>query len=194
MARCSPLVVNLSKQKTAQELQQETDPAQSTKAAQRETHATAKERMEEPEPEKTGQPADGAEILEDEVWQTHYDYNDAVRTNFDKLTTRGEHLAIDFAKRFMEDPKGSDLEEIVAQVLEEEKKRNRFSDNEKVEAAHAAMKEISEDAAAEFRRVVDILGEDADLNAITWKIRKRFAGPPGTPKSGLRVSESLSRF
>ena len=163
-------------------------PEETAEAAQEEKAETAKERTEQPEPEKTEQPADGTEILEDEVWQTHYDYNDAVRTNFDKLTMRGEHLAIDFAKRFMEGPNGSDLEEIVAQVLEEEKKRNQ------VEAAHAAMKEISEDAAAEFRRVVDILGEDADLNAITWKIRKRFAGPPGTPKSGLRVSESLSRF
>ncbi len=156
-------------------------PAAKKKAAKKATarkpaakKKVAKERTEEPEPEKTGQPADGAENLEDEVWQTHYDYNDAVRTNFDKLTTRGEHLAIDFAKRFMEDPTESDLEEIVAQVLEEEKKRNRFSDNEKVEAAHAAMKEFSEDAAAEFRRVVDILGEDADLNAITGKIRERF--------------------
>ncbi len=161
-------------QEAVQEALQEAEPEETAEAAQGQKAETAKERTEEPEPEKTEQPADGAEILEDEVWQTHYDYNDAVRTNFDKLTTRGEHLAIDFAKRFMEDPKRSDLEEIVAQVLEDEKERNRFSDNEKVEAAHAAMKEISEDAAAEFRRVVDILGEDADLNAITGKIRERF--------------------
>ena len=61
-----------------------------------------------------------------------------------------------------------------AQVLEEEKKRKRFSDNENVEAAHAAMTEISEEAAAEYRRVIGILGEEIDLNAITQKIRKRF--------------------
>ena len=74
----------------------------------------------------------------------------------------------------MEDPKGSDPEEIVAQVLEEEKKRKRFSDNENVEAAHAAMTEISEEAAAEYRRVIGILGEEIDLNAVAQKIRKRF--------------------
>ncbi len=78
-------------------------------------------------------------------------------------------------------------EEIVAQVLEQEKKRKRFSDNEKVEAAHAAMMEFSEEAAAEFQRVIGILGEGADLNAITRKICKRF------PNAGA-VSSDLEPF
>lgn len=164
-----------AKQKTAQELQQETDPAQSTKAAQREAAETARNETEEAEPENIEQSANDGEILQNEVWQTHYDYDDVVRNSFDKLRVQGEHLAVDFATRFMVDPKGSDPEEIATQVLAEETKRVRFSDNENVEAGHAAMMEISQDAAAEFRRVIGILGEDVDLDAITSKIRERFA-------------------
>ena len=37
-----------------------------------------------------------------------------------------------------------------------------------------AMTEVSEEAAAEYRRVISILGEEIDLDAITQKIRKRF--------------------
>ena len=139
-------------------------------------------RVKEPVPEQTEQPAGDPEILEDEIWRTHYDYLDAVRTIFDRLAASGEHMAVDFATRYMADPKGSNLEEIVARILEEEKQRNRFSDNDEVEAAHEAMTEYSEDAVAEFRRVINILGEDVDLNAITQKIRERF------PKADNRSS------
>ncbi len=158
----------------AQESRQGMKPEQTAEAAQGEKAETAKKERENPEPEKTEQLAVDTQILQDEIWQTHYDYNHAVRNSFDKLRARGEYLSLDFVARFMEDPKGSDPEEIVAQILEEEKKRKRFSDNENVEAAHAAMTEISEEAAAEYRRVIGILGEEIDLNAITQKIRKRF--------------------
>ncbi len=166
--------MSVNGQMTAQESRQGMKPEQTAEAAQGEKAETAKKETENPEPEKTEQLAVDTQILQDEIWQTHYDYNHAVRNSFDKLRARGEYLSLDFVARFMEDPKGSDPEEIVAQVLEEEKKRKRFSDNENVEAAHAAMTEISEEAAAEYRRVIGILGEEIDLNAITQKIRKRF--------------------
>nr|NIQ97628.1 hypothetical protein [Desulfuromonadales bacterium]NIS43567.1 hypothetical protein [Desulfuromonadales bacterium] len=136
-----------------------------------------------PAPEAAKPPEGNPEILKDEVWKTHYDYLDSVRTIFDKLTARGEHMAVDFATRYMVDPKGSDIEAMVAQILEEERQRNRFSQNDDVEAAHVAMMEYSEDAAAEFRRVIRILGEDVDLNNITQKIRQRF--PKTDKRSGI---------
>ena len=159
---------------TAQAEQAETAQGEKSEADQGEQAETAQGATEKPEPEKTEQLADDTQILQDEIWRTHYDYNDAVRNSFDKLRARGEHLSLDFVIRFMEDPKGSEPEEIVAQILEEEKKRKRFSDNENVEAAHVAMTEVSEEAAAEYRRVISILGEEIDLDAITQKIRKRF--------------------
>ncbi len=159
---------------TAQEPQQGMKPEPTAETAQAEQAETAQGATEKPEPEKTEQLADDTQILQDEIWRTHYDYNDAVRNSFDKLRARGEHLSLDFVIRFMEDPKESEPEEIAAQILEEEKKRKRFSDNENVEAAHVAMTEVSEEAAAEYRRVIGILGEEIDLNAITQKIRKRF--------------------
>lgn len=154
------------KAETAQGEKAETVHAEKSEAARKETEKT--------ESEKTEQPADDTQILQDEIWRTHYDYNDAVRMSFDKLRARGEHLSLDFVIRFMEDPKVSEPEVIAAQILEEEKKRKRFSDNENVEAAHVAMTEVSEEAAAEYRRVIAILGEEIDLDAITQKIRKRF--------------------
>jgi len=163
-----------AKTEAAQAEKAETAQAEKAETAQAENAEEAKKETEKPEPEKTEQPADDTQILQDEIWRTHYDYNDAVRMSFDKLRARGEHLSLDFAIRFMEDPKGSDSEEIAVQILEEEKKRNRFSDNESVEAAHVAMTEVSEEAAAEYRRVIAILGEEIDLDAITQKIRKRF--------------------
>ncbi len=159
---------------TAQEEKAEAAQEEQAERAQAEQAETAQGATEKPEPEKTEQLADDTQILQDEIWRTHYDYNDAVRNSFDKLRARGEHLSLDFVIRFMEDPKGSEPEEIVAQILEEEKKRKRFSDNENVEAAHVAMTEVSEEAAAEYRRVISILGEEIDLDAITQKIRKRF--------------------
>ena len=158
----------------AQEEQAETAQGEQAETAQAEQAETAQGATEKPEPEKTEKLADDTRILQDEIWRTHYDYNDAVRNSFDKLRARGEHLSLDFVIRFMEDPKESEPEEIVAQILEEEKKRKRFSDNENVEAAHVAMTEVSEKAAAEYRRVISILGEEIDLDAITQKIRKRF--------------------
>jgi hypothetical protein len=137
-------------------------------------------RVEQPAPEAAKPPEGNPDTLEDEVWKTHYDYLDSVRMIFDKLNARGEHMAVDFATRYMVDPKGSDLEAIVAQILEEERQRNRFSDNDDIEAAYVAMMEYSDAAAAEFRRVIRILGEDVDLNSITQKIRQRF------PKTGRR--------
>jgi len=159
---------------TAQGEQAEAAQEEQAEAAQEEQAETAQGATEKPEPEKTEKLADDTRILQDEIWRTHYDYNDAVRNSFDKLRARGEHLSLDFVIRFMEDPKESEPEEIVAQILEEEKKRKRFSDNENVEAAHVAMTEVSEEAAAEYRRVISILGEEIDLDAITQKIRKRF--------------------
>jgi hypothetical protein len=158
----------------AQEEKAEAAQEEQAETAQAEQAETAQGATEKPEPEKTEKLADDTRILQDEIWRTHYDYNDAVRNSFDKLRARGEHLSLDFVIRFMEDPKGSEPEEIVAQILEEEKKRKRFSDNENVEAAHVAMTEVSEEAAAEYRRVISILGEEIDLDAITQKIRKRF--------------------
>ena len=158
----------------AQAEQAEAAQEEQAETAQAEQAETAQGATEKPEPEKTEKLADDTRILQDEIWRTHYDYNDAVRNSFDKLRARGEHLSLDFVIRFMEDPKGSEPEEIVAQILEEEKKRKRFSDNENVEAAHVAMTEVSEKAAAEYRRVISILGEEIDLDAITQKIRKRF--------------------
>jgi hypothetical protein len=171
-----------AKAETAQAEKAETAQAEKAEAAQEEQAETAQAEQaetaqgatEKPEPEKTEKLADDTRILQDEIWRTHYDYNDAVRNSFDKLRARGEHLSLDFVIRFMEDPKESEPEEIVAQILEEEKKRKRFSDNENVEAAHVAMTEVSEEAAAEYRRVISILGEEIDLDAITQKIRKRF--------------------
>ena len=159
---------------TAQAEQAETAQGEKSEADQGEQAETAQGATEKPEPEKTEQLADDTQILQDEIWRTHYDYNDAVRNSFDKLRARGEHLSLDFVIRFMEDPKESEPEEIAALILEEEKKRKRFSDNENVEAAHVAMTEVSEEAAAEYRRVISILGEEIDLDAITQKIRKRF--------------------
>jgi hypothetical protein len=163
----------------AQEEKTEAAQAENADAAEEDRAETAQEEtekpeLEKPELEKPEQPADDTQILQDEIWRTHYDYNDAVRMSFDKLRARGEHLSLDFVIRFMEDPKESEPEEIAAQILEEEKKRKRFSDNENVEAAHVAMTEVSEEAAAEYRRVISILGEEIDLDAITQKIRKRF--------------------
>ncbi len=131
--------------------------------------AAADAKAVQPEPA-----SEDAAVLEDEVWQTHYDYDDKVRKTFDELKGRGEHLGIEFARLFMENPKAADLEALAKQVLEKEKARKRFSDNEKIETAHADMREISEEAAAEFRRVIGILGEAADLTAVTRKIRRRF--------------------
>jgi hypothetical protein len=158
----------------AQEEKAEAAQEEQAETAQAEQAETAQGATEKPEPEKTEKLADDTRILQDEIWRTHYDYNDAVRNSFDKLRARGEHLSLDFVIRFMEDPKESEPEEIAAQILEEEKKRKRFSDNENVEAAHVAMTEVSEEAAAEYRRVISILGEEIDLDAITQKIRKRF--------------------
>ena len=159
---------------TTQGEQAEAAQEEQAETAQAEQAETAQGATEKPEPEKTEKLADDTRILQDEIWRTHYDYNDAVRMSFDKLRARGEHLSLDFVIRFMEDPKESEPEEIAAQILEEEKKRKRFSDNENVEAAHVAMTEVSEEAAAEYRRVISILGEEIDLDAITQKIRKRF--------------------
>ena len=44
-------------------------------------------------------------------------------------------------------------------------------------------KVVSADAAAEFRRVVRILGEDVDLANVSQKIRQRF--PKATSRSGI---------
>jgi cytoskeletal protein CcmA (bactofilin family) len=79
-------------------------------------------------------------------------------------------------------------EEISAQVLEEEKERLRFSDNENVEAAHLAMTEISEAAASEYRRVIGVFGEAVDIDAITRKIRMRYANADAI-SSGLDPSQ-----
>ena len=97
-----------------------------------------------------------------------------VRKVFDELTAKNENLGARFVELYLESPKERDVEKLAAQVLDEEERRQRFSGNERIKAAHKAMKEISEDAAAEFRRVIGIMGEDADLSQITQKIREQF--------------------
>lgn len=159
------------------------EPARQETGQQAGQEAGQEIRVEQPAPEETQPPEGNPDILDDEAWKTHYDYLDPIRMIFDKLKARGEHMAIDFATRYMVDPSGSDLEAIVAQILEEERQRNRFSANDDVEAAHVAMIEYSEDAAAEFRRVIRILGEEVDLNNIAQKIRQRF--PKADKRSGL---------
>ena len=117
----------------------ELEPETEQETAQDADQETVQEiRVEAPAPEATKPPEGNPEILEDEVWKTHYDYLDTVRAIFDKMKVRGEHMAIDFATRYMVDPKGADLEAMVAQILEEERQRNRFSQNDDVEAAHVA--------------------------------------------------------
>ena len=55
------------------------------------------------------------------------------------------------------------------------------------------MKEISENAAAEFRRVIGIMGEDVNLDEITRKIRDRISAPAVETLSENELIEALRR-
>jgi hypothetical protein len=171
-AQESPQMVEPERQgEGASEARRSEESEETVRIVQEQVAETPNEPAEEPTGQDTGQdtvqdapeaakpPEGNPDTLEDEVWKTHYDYLDSVRAIFDKLNARGEHMAVDFATRYMVDPKGSDVEAIVAQILEEERQRNRFSDNDDIEAAYVAMMEYS-DAAV----VAQILEEERQRN------------------------------
>ncbi len=120
-------------------------------------------------------PTDQANVLRNEIWRTHYDYNDAVRRVFDELSGKSQRLGVRLAELLVQSPKGANLANLVAQVLEEGERHQGYFEREEAEMTHKSLKKISEDAAAEFRRVIGIMGEDVDLDGIAKKIRGQFA-------------------
>jgi len=133
--------------------------------------ATAKETATKPVEGKANIVTENS-VLKSEKWRILREYDEVVAKAFEDFESLGEEYQIRFAEKVVNvEPGDRNVELIVKSIYEAYKAEYRISDREEINQAYKQMFEINDNAAEEFRNVIETLGDQVDIESIVKKNR-----------------------
>ena len=108
------------------------------------------------------------------IWETLLEFDPRVKAGFDELRGLGREFQVSFAQRVVAaSPSDRDVEGIVAAVKSEYQDRYKISDREEINQALMEAVELGPEAEKEFRRVIEIVGSECDLDHLLATIKNK---------------------